>query len=196
MVLPISTGGGGACIEDTATVFGVTGNNAIVDWIFIEIRDQNDPTQIVATRSALLQRDGDIVDIDGYSLLQIPSIRLFTDSAYIAIRYRNHFGVRTNSPVALSGCGGTLIDFSDPAFTVYGSNARVQLGTIMALIAGDANRDGQINAVDKNTYWRVQNGQPFQYLNSSADFNLDGAVNAVDKNNYWRVNNSKTEQLD
>ena len=50
--------------------------------------------------------------------------------------------------------------------------------------------------MDKNLYWRVQNGQTFDYLIFTADFNMDGAVNAVDKNLYWRINNSITQQLD
>jgi len=64
------------------------------------------------------------------------------------------------------------------------------------LIGGDANNDGQVNAIDKNNFWRLQNANVFNYLSSGADFNLDGIVNAIDRNTVWRLNNSKSEQLD
>jgi len=39
----------------------------IVDWVFIEVRDGATPATVVQTKSALIQRDGDIVDLDGSS---------------------------------------------------------------------------------------------------------------------------------
>ncbi len=72
----------------------------------------------------------------------------------------------------------------------------ITLGNVRAMIAGEANNDGQINPIDKNEYWRLENGNMYNYLNSKADFNLDGFVNPVDKNDYWRTNNSLIEELD
>ncbi len=40
-------------------VLDVTGNDAIVDWVFVELRDKVTPSVKVATRCALVQRDGD-----------------------------------------------------------------------------------------------------------------------------------------
>jgi len=173
-----------------SSVLDVTGNNAIVDWIYVEIHSNIDPFETVITKSALLQRDGDIVDTDGVSPLKFEML-----SDYIVVvRHRNHFGVRS-----LNSFQGTLpatIDFTNPATPVYGFNAMKNIGDTMVLISGNANGDSQINPIDKNTYWRLQNAQPFDYINSTADFNMDGAVNPVDKNIYWRVNNSKTEQIE
>ncbi len=60
------TGGGGG--ETVAlAVLVVAGANAVVDWVVVEVRDANTPTTVVATRSALLQRDGDVVGTDGTS---------------------------------------------------------------------------------------------------------------------------------
>jgi len=39
----------------------VNDNNAIVDWILVELKDGDDPTNVIYSQSALLQRDGDIV---------------------------------------------------------------------------------------------------------------------------------------
>jgi hypothetical protein len=51
----------------TETVLNQTGQNAIVDWVFVELRDKNNPETVVATRSALLKANGAIVDTDGTS---------------------------------------------------------------------------------------------------------------------------------
>ena len=186
--------GGGESIANYNDVMNVTGDDGIVDWIFVELRSKADPTSIVATRSALLQRDGDIVDVDGLS--EVLFANLVADDYYIVVRHRNHFAVRSANTFPLSSTSGALIDFSDPNFETFGTNAQNDLSGVQAMIAGDANRDGQINAVDKNSHWRPQNGQTYDYATSLADFNLDAAVNAVDKNAYWRLNNSKTEQID
>lgn len=183
----VFTGGGETT---TPAVLAVTGDNAIVDWVFVEIHSFNSPSTILVTMSALLQKDGDIVMIDGISPLRFS----LSNDYIVVIRQRNHFGVRSLN--TLPGTHVGSIDFTDPTTPVFGTNAMKNIDGVMVMIAGDANRDGQINAVDKNGYWRLQNGLPFDYINSNADFNLDGAVNAVDKNGYWRVNNSMIEQLE
>ena len=61
-------GGGGESV--TAPVLAVTGNNAIVDWVVLELRDKNNSASLLRTRTALVQRDGDVVDVD-LSLIHI-----------------------------------------------------------------------------------------------------------------------------
>ncbi len=183
-------GGGGEIMD--SSVLDITGNNAIVDWVLVELRDSSNPSIIIATQSALLQRDGDIVATDGNSVLVFEGVT--ASEVYVSIRHRNHFGVRSTNifPTNIE----ISLDFSNITTGVYGLNPMTVINGVKTMVAGDANRDGQVNAVDKNDYWRIQNGQPFDYLESNADFNLDGSVNAVDKNAYWRLNNSKVEQLD
>ena len=176
----------------TQPVLDIVGNDAIVDWIFVELRDGVSPNTILATQAALLQRDGDVVDLDGTSLLEISGVDV--EDVFVILRHRNHFGVKSLN--ALSTDQNIVIDFSNPTTEVYGMQPMIDIGGVKAMIAGDANNDGQVNAVDKNNYWRVENAMPFDYINTKADFNLDGIVNPVDKNGYWRVNNSKIEQLD
>ena len=62
--------GGGGNESTTSSVFSTTGANAIVDWVFVELRNPASASAVVATRSALLQRDGDIVDVDEEGLTQ------------------------------------------------------------------------------------------------------------------------------
>jgi len=86
-----------------ASVFNnaLNSDDDIVDWVFLELRDNSEPNpgkHIVQTRSALVQRDGDIVDIDGVSPVYFKNID--AGSAYVlAVRHRNHLGIATD-PVA------------------------------------------------------------------------------------------------
>ncbi len=181
---------GGETIEQS--ILNTVGNDAIVDWVLVELRDPNNPSIILATQPALLQRDGDVVNKDGLSSLVFSGLP--QENVYLSIQHRNHFGVRTLNTFLTDE--NIVVDFTDLAFATFGLDPMTTIGNVNVLIAGDANNDGQINPVDKNDYWRTENGQPYDYFNSKADFNLDGVVNPVDKNGYWRVNNSKIEQLE
>ncbi|MDY2588500.1 hemagglutinin protein, partial [Winogradskyella aquimaris] len=134
-------------ISCNATVFDVTGSNAIVDWIWIELRDSNDNTMVVLSQSALLQRDGDIVDIDGISLLDI---NLPTGNYFVVISHRNHLGIMTANPINLSG-GTTFLNFTTDSNDVFGgTNAINDLGNgLYALYSGDFNGDGQVQNTDR-----------------------------------------------
>ena len=48
-------------------VLQITGNDAIVDWVVVELRQSGGAGAVVASRSALLQRDGDVVAPNGAS---------------------------------------------------------------------------------------------------------------------------------
>jgi len=74
------------------TILTVTGNNAIVDWVFITLHDAATPATKYQTRAALLQRDGDVVDLDGISPVSMP---INNDGNYIiSVGHRNHLSVR------------------------------------------------------------------------------------------------------
>ncbi|KAB7728168.1 tandem-95 repeat protein [Rudanella paleaurantiibacter] len=99
-----------------AGVTAVTGANAIVDWVFVELRSATNPSVVVDSRAALLQRDGDIVDVDGTSPL------IFSQSLpagyYVAVRHRNHLGVMSRLALPLSTTT-TVVDFRNPSTPTY-----------------------------------------------------------------------------
>jgi len=138
------------------SVFNVTGENAIVDWIFVELRDKNDYTSVVATRAGLLQRDGDIVDIDGTSSLFFDNVNV--DFYFVVIRHRNHLGIMTKYPVSSEDMAD-LIDFTSVDTQVFDfgntgnqfnysglaqKNMFVNGVEIMAMYGGDFDGDGTI----------------------------------------------------
>ncbi len=91
----VGNGGGEAIITNA---LANTGTEKIVDWVMVELRDKTDETTVIATRSGLLQADGDVVDVDGFSPLEfnVPS-----DDYYVVVRHRNHLGVMTAMTVTL-----------------------------------------------------------------------------------------------
>jgi hypothetical protein len=133
-------GGGGGETILPAILANNDPNDAIVDWIFVELRHPADYTQIVATRAALLQRDGDVVDTDGISPV------LFAQAApglyFLAIRHRNHLGVMTAAPVNFS-MGMPFTDFTTATTATFGAtptSARRELEPgVWGLWAGNTN---------------------------------------------------------
>lgn len=113
----IFNGGGGETID--AAILNATGSDAIVDWMVLELRDKNNSASVLASRSVLLQSDGDVVDLDGTSEV---ALSIGDDEYHIAIRHRNHLGVMSLNTIDLNSTG-TVIDFSDPATGTYGTEA-------------------------------------------------------------------------
>ncbi|HMN05100.1 MAG TPA: HYR domain-containing protein, partial [Flavobacteriales bacterium] len=119
-------------------VLANTGNDAIVDWIMVELRDKNAPGYVVARRAALIQRDGDIVDTDGISPVRFMGV--VAGPYYVAIRHRNHLGVMGAATVTLSHSPAQP-DFTDVAYSTYGSGAQSTVGGKHAMWCGNANTD-------------------------------------------------------
>jgi hypothetical protein len=115
-------GGGGETVANHTLVFGVTGPDAIVDWVFVELRDKTDWSKVLYTQAGLLQRDGDVVQADGVS--KILWIGLPDNQYYVALRHRNHFGVMTANIQTLTteGVQVNFTDGSEPEFNWGTSN--------------------------------------------------------------------------
>lgn len=129
-------GGGG---ETTSSgILAVTGNDAIVDWVLLELRSGSNSAQVIATRSALIQRDGDIVDVDGVSPVSFP---VATANYYVAVRHRNHLACMAAAPVSLSATT-TSLDFS--TVTTFGTEAQLVLGGKNVLWAGNVVVDDEV----------------------------------------------------
>ena len=109
--------------------------------VVVELRSANIPTQIVSSRCALLQSDGDVVDVDGTSALSFD----LPDASYrIAIKHRNHLGVITANAIALNSTS-TTVDLSDGSIALFGgSDATKAAGSRRLLYAGDVTGDGQL----------------------------------------------------
>ncbi|MFN3850360.1 MAG: hypothetical protein ACK4NY_13075 [Spirosomataceae bacterium] len=140
-------GGGGNEVTTNAILSANAGTgNAIVDWVFIEIRDAVNPATIVRTVSALVQRDGDIVSAATGGPLRVT----MPNGTYrIAIKHRIHLGAMTSVNVVFNG-GTTTLDFTTMSnldlfnLAGYDGQEMVQMGSRKALWVGDTNLDGKV----------------------------------------------------
>jgi hypothetical protein len=171
-----------------AAILSRTGENAIVDWVFLELRDKNDPTKVKASKAALLQRNGAIIDVDGANAVRFDVV---PDSYYVSIRHRNHLGVMTAEVIDLRG-ELEVLDFSNPSTKLYGENAVNEVNGRNLLWGGNT---------DSNEYLIFQGGgvgfpdsdfiffeifrdkknirQGYNHIKkgySSSDVNMDGEV--------------------
>lgn len=176
----------------TSSVLNITGDNSVVDWVFLELRQGvSGSTNVVQTRSGLLQRDGDIVSLDGISPI---SFNAPIGDYYISIRHRNHLGIRTANFVTLS-TAPIFLNFTNLSTFAYGSSPLIEIGTsgYYTLNGGDANSDGSVDAFD-TIDWEQENGL-FDDYTTNSDYSLDGSVDAFDSI-FWGLNNGKFQELD
>jgi uncharacterized repeat protein (TIGR01451 family) len=186
----------GAEEATTTSVLSVTGNNAIVDWVSVELRDKNNPSTILYSRSGLVQRDGDIVDVDGVSCLSF--VGAVPESYYVTVRHRNHLGAMTANAIALTSSCSALVDFTSPSLSLYKKATTdpeytayptVDLGSVRALWGGNASPDrfviyqgpnndrtfiGSVVLTDAGNTEGLNNYMVTGYLRP--DINLDGLV--------------------
>lgn len=121
-----------------------TGPNAVVDWVVVELRNKNTPSQVLASRAALLERDGDVVGTDGYARL---NFNLANDNYFVAIRHRNHLAAMTAASVKLDA-NEAIVDLTLISTTTYGTQAQRQMANDrLALWSGDVSRDGNLRYV-------------------------------------------------
>ncbi|AXG72222.1 internalin-A [Kordia sp. SMS9] len=185
----ISPYGDGLAIFDTILVNTTTGSDAIVDWVFVELRDPLDNTIIIESRSALLQRDGDIVGMDAVSPIQFAAN---VGDYFIAIKHRNHLGIMMANAKRLSSVI-TIIDFANAINPItFGINAQTDAGmpaNTLGMWAGNVNGDSivqyQGGTPDTTAILSAALNDPGNFLNFSTfiingyndnDVNLSGTT--------------------
>lgn len=191
--------------ETNASVFydQTNANDNIVDWVFVEIRNAvTSGSTILQTRSALIQRDGDIVDIDGKSPLYFKNLN---EANYtVTIRHRNHLSMSTNNAGGRYARMSNLSYLSDFDFTTAEASNLLGLGNnnntgqyhvsagIKYMIGGNANgivgsnRIAYSGSANDASYILTVLGNSGAVLNnvySQADINMDGRVSFSGSNN-------------
>ena len=135
----VATGTGPRFVLDGG-LFHATGPDAIVDWVILELRNALTPSQIEASRFALVQRDGDVVDLDGVSA---PGFETAAGNYYVAVRHRNHLGCMSATALPLSATSG-LVNFTAMATTTWGTGARQVRNGTMVLWPGNVQWDDRV----------------------------------------------------
>ncbi len=178
-------GGGGETAQSNA--LSMVGADAIVDWVVIELRSAQAPATVVFSRSALLQRDGDVVDVDGGSAVQLLAA---PGNYHIVVRHRNHLGVATATPIVLTQ-SGTSVDLTSVSTATYGVDAQAIVNGMCMLWPGDTDRNdivrytGGVN--DRDPVLTAIGGIiPTSTVTNAyhvGDLNLDGVIRYTGENN-------------
>jgi hypothetical protein len=171
-----------------SSVLSVTGANAIVDWVYIELRNASNSSTVIATRRALVQRDGDIVNAeDGVSPVVFPNVA--ASNYFVTIKHRNHLGVMSAQPVAFNNCAAAgVYDFTTmPLWTNTSINLNTpakSLGSVNLMWCSDANNNKNVKynglANDKDKVLAALGGASLSnntvYGYRGEDLNMDGKV--------------------
>lgn len=178
-----------------ASVFNTTGNNAIVDWVWLELRAANDNQRLINARSALVQRDGDVVDTDGTSSIIMQAA---PTNYFVVVKHRNHLGAMSSATINLSDDTSTVVDFTNTGFSTFGSHAQAILSSgSTALWAGDTNADNSIifsgGNNDVNTIKDYILADPSNVLNFITYASLGYLIQDADLNGLARFSGSPND---
>ena len=162
----------------------------------------------MASCAALLERDGDVVSLNGTSPVTFAQ---GPGTYFVAVRHRNHLGAMTASALSISA-SATAVDFTTVATATYGTEARTTAGSAQVLWSGDVTFNKEVkytgNANDRDPILvavgsSTPNNTTAGYL--VEDTNLDGNVKyAGSGNDRDRIllnvgsttpNNTRLEQL-
>ncbi|WP_422105445.1 BspA family leucine-rich repeat surface protein [Winogradskyella sp.] len=182
---------GDAAIAE-ASVFAVAGSEAIVDWVWVELRDESDNDVVIDGQSALLQRDGDVVATDGFSSVTFQQPE---GSYFVVINHRNHAGIMSSTAVSLSGILTEVDLSSDLSMVQGGSNSVVLLANgRYGMYSGDYDGNTQIQNTDAIAV--------IQFIGTSgsgyeiADMDLNTQIQNADVNALINPNIGRGEQFD
>lgn len=180
----VGYGGGEECSE---AILAQEGETAIVDWVFVELRAEQNPEEVVATRSALIQRNGDVVTEQGDTL--IPLYNMPPGNYYVAIKHRNHIPLVSLHSYTFTTTSIPVINFIKDFTPVRGVNARIKVEDVNALWSGDINGDTEVifQGPGNDVFYifleillNVANEDRLSNFISSGytdnDFNMDGQV--------------------
>ena len=120
--------GGGEIVDPS--LFQQTGDKAIVDWVFIELMNADNFEEVIATKSALIQRDGNVVNVDGNPIISFFDVP--NGEYYVKLRHRNHLPLETLYPYTFTPSNIPFIDFTDEFLPLRGSTTRVVVNDQLA----------------------------------------------------------------
>ena len=170
----------------TSAALAFTGSGALVDWVLVELRDPSLPSSVLRRRAALMQRDGDVVALDGVSPV---GFCIAPGDFYVALRHRNHLGVMTAAPITI-GAASTAIDLTLAATPVFGVDAMHELDGLRMLWPGNVLPNNVVSYVGQDNdrdpiLVRVGGNLPTNTVNGywPEDVNLDGVVKYVGSDN-------------
>ncbi len=168
----------------TQVVAALTGNNAVVDWVVLELRNNNGSHTVAERRAALLQADGDVISHDGAAVIAFTTA---PQGRRLSVVHRNHLAVMTANVLASNA---EVVDLTQGGAALYGQEPMKVQNNRRALWAGDVSGDGIVmytgNGNDRDVILQaIGSVVPSNTVNGYAveDVNLDGVVRYTGANN-------------
>lgn len=164
------------------------GHPNVVDWVLVQLRKpafdipQNaTEATAIGTKAAFILQDGNVVDLDGVSPLNITLTN--QGSGFLVLRHRNHLAIMSNLlPSNLTGTYTNDFRILANSFNNPGvSNSPLVIlpgSSAYGLWPGNPNADVSVNAGDVTLVRQRANLSSTGY--EAADVNMDGGVNGSD----------------
>lgn len=173
---------GGAALP--SALLAATGDQAIVDWVLLELRNNDAGHTVAARRAALLRANGQVVSTSGESQIVFSADPV---GKRLVIKHRNHLAAMTAATI---NANGQVVDFTASTTSLYGTNALKVSGNYRGLWPGDVNSDGSViytgAANDRDQVLSTVGGQVATNTvggYSRSDVNLDGVVKYTGSDN-------------
>ncbi len=116
------------------------------------------PETSIAMQTAFLLEDGSVVDLDGSSNLRFSTS--VSQNLFVVIWHRNHLGILSNNPLTQTGSVYGYDFTTGENQVYGGINGHKQIATgIWGMIGGDGNHNQEIDANDKLSSWENQAGE-------------------------------------
>ncbi len=154
--------------SDHRTAASVPSN--VMDWALLQLR-AGATGKTVVSRSVFLKRGGYLAADTGTNVI---SLDISASNYYVIVQHRNHLPAMSAAAVSFTNNFVTY-DFTTNWSQFYGgTNGCVRIDSNMwGMIAGDADGDGKITAIDQ----AICSAQTNETGYKAGDFNLDGVVN-------------------
>ena len=166
----------------TSNILGQSGQSAVVDWVFIELRPASAPGSVARTLCGLLRRSGQVTNAISNSTSL--AVQVQSGSYFIVVKHRNHLPICSAAPIELtSTTNSAFIDLSSSASACYGSGPTVLVGSKWCAWAGDVYGDGSLKYTGANNdrdpiLVAIGGTTPNNTISGyrSEDVNMDGVV--------------------
>ncbi len=134
-------GTGGREIVDQ-DILDVEGEDAVVDWVMIELRGGDNPSEVISTQSALIRRTGEVINTEGDSVLIFENVP--SGNYFVSIKHRNHLAMYSLYPMSMGPAIVPFVDFTNSFTPVMGDVSGIEFSGKRALWSGDINADSKI----------------------------------------------------
>lgn len=207
-------------LADKYGELGADSDVSVVDWVQVELRvvasdgtaadaaglDRSAIPDATVRTAGLLLANGKVVDptqdagtaiVEGVTLgTQLPDESNVLDgSVYVVVSHRNHISIMSAQAHNDTIANEEELDFTASAANAYQGGVKevtVAGATAYAMIAGDANADGQVQAIDGQNTVAPNSGRS-GYHNGDLDMNQQ--VQAIDSQNTLAPNSGQGIQF-